>query len=261
MCLVSSTPGGHREEFTPSGPWPSASTLAKAANRPWPPCLWALEPRRQAVALLPLSLRGPERLWVAAAGLSQLLVLDPRAAPLCCGPHTQVGRGASPEPCFPLCCPGRLLSPMLMTRAPPLREQQGWEAGQPAAQPLSLARALSLPRRPPLPPASLLREDLHVQAGRRVVCLCDPQDPHTAPVPRLTLSRWGFQSSPAAVFRSLCWSPRGRILLSVSDAVILCPAFSGRFLRPQWQPRTTQGKGDGGSGGVSGQRGALGRGL
>ena len=70
------------------------------------------------------------------------------------------------------------------------------------------------------------REDLHVQAGRRVVCLCDPQDPHTAlsSVPRLTLSRWGFQSSPAVVFRSLCWSPRVRIWLSVLDAVLLCPA-------------------------------------
>lgn len=47
----------------------------------------------------------------------------------------------------------------------------------------------------------------------RVVCLCDPRDPHTALscVPRFTMSLLGFQSSPATVFKSLCWNPRVRI--------------------------------------------------
>lgn len=72
----------------------------------------------------------------------------------------------------------------------------------------------------------LLLEDLRPGGDSRVVGLCNPQDPHITLsfVPRVTMSFLGFQSSPAAVFRSWCWSPRVRIWLSVLDAVLLCPA-------------------------------------
>lgn len=69
-------------------------------------------------------------------------------------------------------------------------------------------------------------EDLRPGGDSMVVGLCNPQDQHTTLsfVPRVTMSFLGFQSSPAAVFRSWCWSPRVRIWLSVLDAVLLCPA-------------------------------------